>query len=56
MTPTASCLKHRQLVFLQGWGPDAGKWCHVIGAWPCDMLRAVQFDRWEGQRSGLTLI
>lgn len=31
---TASCLKHRQVVFMQGWGPDAGLWCHRDG-WPC---------------------
>lgn len=31
---TACCLTHRQVVFLQGWGPDAGKWCHRNG-WPC---------------------
>lgn len=31
---TASCLAHRVRVFLQGWGPDAGKWCHLNG-YPC---------------------
>jgi hypothetical protein len=30
----AHCLAHRKPVFLQGWGPDAGKWCHGTG-WPC---------------------
>lgn len=32
---TACCLAHRHRVFLQGWGPDAGKWCHG-DAWPCN--------------------
>lgn len=30
----ASCLAHHRRVFLQGWGPDAGLWCHTDG-WPC---------------------
>lgn len=32
---TACCLAHGRDVFLQGWGPDAGQWCHHNG-WPCD--------------------
>lgn len=36
MCLTASCLAHRERVFLQGWGEDAGLWCHAAGGWPCD--------------------
>jgi len=39
---TASCLAHQRKVWLQGWGPDAGKWCHTDG-WPCEPER--QADR-----------
>ncbi len=30
----ACCLAHRKRVFLQGWGPYAGRWCHADG-WLC---------------------
>lgn len=36
MCLTASCLAHRERMFLQGWGDDAGLWCHAAGGWPCD--------------------
>lgn len=35
MCLTASCLAHRKPMFLQRWGPDADRWCHLNG-WPCD--------------------
>ena len=31
---TAWCVAHRRLVYLQCWGPDAGRWCHLNG-YPC---------------------
>jgi hypothetical protein len=37
----SSCLAHRERCFLQGDGPDAGKWCHGTN-YPC-----AEDPRWQ---------